>query len=277
VSGDPSDVSVLTGIRLVATDLDGTLLRTDGTISDRSVAALQAAVAAGIAVVFATGRPPRYMDHVRARTGIGGLMICGNGALVWDPEAGEPVVVRGFGDGVVAGVVDRIRAALPGVAFAVEQVRGLAREHGYEPRGGSPDIRRVVLSEVLHEPVLKLLVRGPDPDLERLRGVVAAAVGDEAEVTFSSTYAEPLLELSARGVDKGSALAAHAAALGLQASQVAAVGDMPNDVAMLRWAGTGVAVAGAHPDALAAADRLTAGNNDDGVARLVEEIIAAQR
>lgn len=266
----------LARIRLVATDLDGTLLRTDGTISDRSVTALRAAVAAGLTVVFATGRPPRYLDHVLERTGIDGRVICGNGALVWDPAAGVPVLVRGFADGVVADVVERIRAALPGVVFAVEQVRGLSHEHGYPLRVASPAIHRVVLADVLHEPVLKLLVRGPDDDLDRLRTVVAGVVDGEAEVTFSSTYAEPLLELSACGVDKGSALAAHADTLGLVAAQVAAVGDMPNDVAMLRWAGTGVAVAGAHADAVAAADRRTAGNDDDGVARFVEEILAAQ-
>lgn len=268
------DAAPLAGIRLVATDLDGTLLRTDGTVSDRSVAALQAAVTAGITVVFATGRPPRYLDHVLERTGVAARVICGNGALVWDPTTAEPVLVRGFADGVVADVVARIRAVLPGVAFAVEQVRGLSHEHAYTPAVSTPGTRRVVLEDVLDEPVLKLLVRGPDDDLDRLRSLVSAAVDGEAEVTFSSTYRLPLLELSARGVDKGSALAAYADTLGLVPAQVAAVGDMPNDVAMLRWAGTGVAVAGAHPDAVAAADRRTAGNDDDGVARFVEEILA---
>lgn len=267
----------LAGIRIVASDLDGTLLRTDGTISDRTVQALRDAVAAGIDVTFVTGRPYRYLGYVLERTAISGPVICGNGALVWDPGRAEPVLVRGFAPGEVRSVVQRIRDALPGVAFAVEQVRGLSHEHHYEPRLAAPGTRRVVLEDALGEPVLKLLVRGPDDDLDRLRTTVTAAVHGRAEVTYSSTYDEPLLELSAPGVDKGSALAAHAGALGVPAAQVLAVGDMPNDVSMLRWAGIGVAVAGAHRDALAAADRTTAGNDEDGVAQLVEEVLAAQR
>ena len=128
---------------------------------------------------------------------------------------------------------------------------------------------------MLDTPVLKLLVRGPDADVAVLRSVVSRVVGDSAEVTWSSTYAEPLLELSAAGVHKGSALAALAGRLGIGAPDVVAFGDMPNDVAMLRWAGTGVAVANADPEVLAVADLVAATNDEDGVARTLTDLLDA--
>lgn len=261
-------------IRLVASDLDGTLLRSDGSVSDRTVDALQAVAAAGIDVVFATGRPWRYLSDVLDRTGVAGTVICGNGALVWDPERQEPVAVRGFDPAVLALALPRIRRALPGALFAAEQVEGLVHEEGFNPRVVVGGTREVVLDDVLHDPVLKLLVRVPvGESMDVLRARVDEAVDGAAEVTFSSTYSEALLELSAAGVDKGTALAHHAAALDLVADQVIAFGDMPNDIPMLRWAGTGVAVAGAHPDVVLAANRRTAGNDADGVAVVLEELI----
>lgn len=130
-----------------------------------------------------------------------------------------------------------------------------------------------VLDADVHGPVLKLLVRAGSGDLDTLRVAVRDAVAGEAEVTFSSTYAEPLLELSAARVTKATTLATYASSLGIGADQVLAFGDMPNDVAMLDWAGVGVAVAGGHADALAAADLVTAGNDDDGVAGILEDLV----
>lgn len=261
-------------IRLVASDLDGTLLRSDGSVSDRTVAALHAVAAAGMDVVFATGRPWRYLADVVDRTGVAGTVICGNGALVWDPQRRQPLEVRGFEPAVLAAVLPRIRRALPGALFAAEQVEGLAHEEGFNPRIVVQGTRLVVLDEVLDQPVLKLLVRIPiGESIDALRATVHEAVDGAAEVTFSSTYSEALLELSAAGVDKGTALAHHAGALGLLADEVIAFGDMPNDIPMLRWAGTGVAVAGAHPDVVAASNRQTTGNDSDGVAVVLEDLL----
>jgi Cof subfamily protein (haloacid dehalogenase superfamily) len=277
VTAATSARSDLGRIGLVATDLDGTLLRSDGSVSDRTVAALHAVADAGVAVVFVTGRPWRYLGDVLERTGVGGRVICGNGALVWDSERAEPVLVRGFDPEVLRAVLSRIRTALPNALFAAEQVQGMAHEVGFNPRITAGHTRLVVLDDVIGEPVLKLLVRvSLGADLDDLRSRVDTAVAGDAEVTFSSTYSEALLELSAAGVDKGTALARHAGGLGIDVGRVLAVGDMPNDIPMLRWAGVGVAVAGAHPDVVAAADRTTAGNDEDGVALLLEELLAAR-
>ena len=99
-------------IRLVATDLDGTLVRSDGTISDRTVAAVQAAERAGLAVVFVTGRPPRWMTEVARRTGHTGIAICANGALVYDLHTGRVVEEHTMSVAVAQDLVRRLQTAL---------------------------------------------------------------------------------------------------------------------------------------------------------------------
>lgn len=123
--------------------------------------------------------------------------------------------------------------------------------------------------------MVKLLVRGPaGTDVTELREVVAAVAAGRLEVTWSVPGDVPLVEVSAGGVDKGSALARLAGDLGVDAADAVAFGDMPNDVAMLCWAGTGVAMGNAHPDLVAVADFATASNDDDGVALVLEDLFA---
>ena len=155
-------------VRLIATDLDGTIVRSDGEISERTVRTLQAAEAAGLLVVFVTGRPPRWMKPVSDATGHTGLAICANGAVVYDLHTEQ--VVEEF-------------------PMDAEVARKLAAEHG------------------------------------------------------------------------------------ITADQVVAFGDMPNDVPMLRWAGHAVAVGNAHPEVMAVVDEVTATNDEDGVALVVERLL----
>jgi hypothetical protein len=133
------------------------------------------------------------------------------------------------------------------------------------PRLGSAD-------EIVDRPAVKLLVkdRAAHPD-----SFVAAAidiVGERATITHSSSYG--LLEISAPGVTKATGLAELARRAGVEAHEVVAVGDMPNDVAMLDWAGRSYAVANAHPSVVAAADETIASNDDDAVARLIESLLS---
>lgn len=120
----PSDVRQP---RLVAVDLDGTLLRTDGTVSDRTVSALRQAEASGATVVLVTGRPPRFVAPLAGRIGGHETVICANGGLVWDLAAGRPVAVNAIGAPLARAVADSVRRRVPGVVFAVEQVRGISR------------------------------------------------------------------------------------------------------------------------------------------------------
>ncbi|MFF2435000.1 Cof-type HAD-IIB family hydrolase [Streptomyces sp. NPDC058107] len=269
--------------RLIATDLDGTLLRDDKTVSDRTIAALAAAEEAGIEVFFVTGRPARWMDVVSAHVHGHGLAICANGAAVADLHAGGKLVeVRPLERDIALDVVHTLRVAAPGTSFAVELTTGIHYEPSYPPFHFDPGATVALAEKLLHEevlgtgaPVLKLLAHhaelAPDAFLE----VARTAAGDRASFTRSSPTA--LLEVSGPGVSKASTLALCCAERGISPAEVVAFGDMPNDVEMLSWAGTSYAMGNAHPAALAAASGRTVTNNEDGVAVVIERLVAERR
>lgn len=138
--------------RLIATDLDGTLLRDDKSVSPRTVAALAAAEEAGIEVFFVTGRPARWMDVVSDHVHGHGLAICANGAAVVDLHAGrEFVQVRALPRVAALAVVDALRAAAPGTSFAVELTTGINYEPAYPPFFKDPGARVATAEKLLHE------------------------------------------------------------------------------------------------------------------------------
>ena len=262
------------GIRLVASDLDGTLLRPDETVSERTRRAVAAARDAGITVVLVSGRPPRSIGPLAERVGVGGIAICANGAVVWDLDAGTMLDHTPLAADLAARLVHALRQAIPGALFAVELERGFGREAGWSD-GRLPAPAGAVEADALElitGPVTKLLVRHPAMDFAEVAERARRAVGEDAVVTWAGLR---LVEISAAGVTKAFALERLCRRLGVAPAEVVAVGDMPNDLAMLAWAGTGVAVANATREVLDAADEVTAANTDDGVALLLERILAA--
>lgn len=273
--------------RLVATDLDGTLLGRDGTLSERSRRCLAEVGRCGVRLVLATGRPPRWMAAVVEATGHRGAAICANGAQLVDLATGAVLESCVLHPRLALWVARALRAVEPAASVAVEYADGgFGHEPGYRPRWPSPDAAVGAVEVLLAAgPVVKLLVRHEALDSEALHARAMAATA-QLPVTFTysggttsggTTFGGGLLEVGAAGVTKGAALARFAAALGIPASAVLAFGDMPNDVEMLRWAGHGVAVAGAHPLALAAADEVTAAADEDGVAVVLERVLAGCR
>ncbi|MGA5560062.1 Cof-type HAD-IIB family hydrolase [Streptomyces platensis] len=285
--------------RLIATDLDGTLLHDDKTVSDRTIAALAAAERAGLEVFFVTGRPARWMgvvsDHVHGH----GLAICANGAAVVDLHRGGRIVeVSPLERAAARQVVDALRSAAPGTSFAVERTGGIHYEPQYPPLLLDPAAVVAPAEKLLaddfvpplgpedaepdgpdggagpafpDQPVIKLLAHHPELDPDAFLALAHTAAGDLATFTRSSPTA--LLEISGPGVSKAGTLARCCAERGIAPEEVVAFGDMPNDIAMLSWAGTSYAMANAHPDVLAATTRRTASNNDDGVAAVIERIL----
>jgi Cof subfamily protein (haloacid dehalogenase superfamily) len=256
-------------VRVVASDLDGTLVRSDGTISERTRRALRCAEAAGALVIFVTGRPPRWMKPIVEATGASGLAICGNGAVVYDLGSGRIVREHALQSESAARLVTALREALPGVQFAVESGLRFGHEPAYQPGWPTPDHRVAEVEELIAESVSKLLVKHPDRPPEEIHEQVVAIAGDQAVVTYSGNV---LLEISGAGVSKASTLAALCVEQGHDPAEVLAFGDMPNDIPMLEWAGHGVAVGNAHEQVLAIADEVTASNDEDGVARVLESI-----
>jgi len=258
--------------RVVATDLDGTVYRSDGTMSVRTRRALARVEKAGAVVVFVTGRPPRWLSAVAEETGHRGLAIAANGAYVVDLHTGRIAEEHLLEVAAARELVTRLRAAIPGLRFAVERGSGFGHEPGYRPRWPVPE--DTVVAEVealLAEPVAKLLARHDALSADELLSRARAAGGGElATMTHSSR--DGLLEVAAAGVSKASALARLVAARGFGPADVVAFGDMPNDLPMLAWAGTAYAVANAHPEVLAAVTRHAGGNDDDGVAEILEAL-----
>ncbi|HEY0904081.1 MAG TPA: HAD-IIB family hydrolase [Marmoricola sp.] len=259
-------------VRLVATDLDGTLVHSDGSVTARTRAALVAAEAAGIDVVFVTGRPLRWAEDVFEHVGGHGHAIISNGALVWDVGAAAVHRLRALEPATGTEVARRIRAAVPGSHFAVETLAGIALEPDFLERHAVPDgALRGPLDQLFTAPAVKLLVRHEALDPQEFWARAEAAVGDLAVVTWSSSTA--LLEISAAGVTKASTLALLCDERGIRAEEVLALGDMPNDLPMLTWAGTSYAMANAHPTVLAAADHVAPPNDEDGVAQVIEQLL----
>lgn len=272
--------------RLIATDLDGTLLRDDKSVSDRTVAALAAAERAGIEVFFVTGRPARWMDVVSAHVHGHGLAICGNGAAVVDLHDGSGghrfVKVRELRREGALDVVHLLRAAAPGTSFAVERTGGLHHEPTYPPLHLEPGESIAPAEKLLAEdsenatqPILKVLAFHPELTPDEFLLMARAAVRGQVEITRSSPSA--LLEISGPGVSKASTLELCCAERGITPAEVVAFGDMPNDIEMLTWAGTSYAMGNAHPDVLAAASGHTVANNEDGVAIVIEQILGEQQ
>ncbi|NAS22083.1 HAD hydrolase family protein [Herbidospora sp. NEAU-GS84] len=258
--------------RLVATDLDGTALRSDGTISARTAAAFAAVEDSGATLVFVTARPPRWMTTVSHVVNHRGLAICANGALLYDLHTESIADSHLMPSEVVAETVALLRAAVPSLTFSVEYEDGYAYETGF-PLGGW-DLRfgdgRPPVASVLGLPCAKLLAYHHTMDADDLYEQVVALVGGLVTPTHSSGRA--LIEMSALGVTKATALARFAERNGIAPGEAVAFGDMPNDLPMLGWAGTSVAVSNAHPDVLAAVDQVTAANDDDGVALVLERL-----
>ncbi len=262
---------------LVASDLDGTLLRSDGTVSERTRRALADIEEAGIEVVFVTARPPRWMDEVAHLVGVHGIALCGNGAFVYDVRSRRVLADHGIDDDLVTTLVTELRDRVPEVRFAAERRTGAYAEPGF-PEQPPPDARASEVAFGAIEdrdeiPIGKLLAIAPGLVPEQFLALVDSIVGERAHVAYSG--ARGLAEINALGVTKAAALAAWVDRLGATPSQVWAFGDMPNDLPMLRWAGRSIAVANAHPEVLAEVDQVCPANDADGVAQTLEALLAA--
>jgi len=268
---------------MVATDLDGTLLRGDGSVSARSRSALRAAVDAGLLVAFVTGRPPRWLDEILEATGHSGVAVSANGAVLYDLATEQIIASHPLSPDSLGTLTAELRTAFPEVQFAVEYGDSFAAEPGYvhdwainplADRRGRAHAPPVVadLASITSRPGVKLLAKDRGADADQFMASAGAMLAGRATVTHSSTFG--LLEIAAAGITKASGLAELAASHGISAHEVVAIGDMPNDVPMLEWAGASFAVANAHPAALAAADEVLASNDDDAVAILIETLLA---
>ncbi|MEV0719307.1 HAD family hydrolase [Asanoa sp. NPDC050611] len=261
---------------LIATDLDGTLLRADKTISARTAAALERAAAADLPVVLVTGRPIRWLRTVYQQLATPLPAVCANGAVVYDPLRDQVLRADPLAPEALTEIARRLAEEVPEAVLAVEVMDGRQMLHhiDYPIRWDSEHggVRSVeVVAELLREPAVKLLVRAGERDPDEFSALVGKTLAGVGEATHSSSTG--LVEVSASGVTKAAGLAWYCDRLGVPAAVVTAFGDMPNDVPMLAWAGRAVAVGNAHPAVKEIADEVVASNEDDGVAAYLETLL----
>ncbi|WP_144629830.1 MULTISPECIES: HAD family hydrolase [Arthrobacter] len=268
-------------MRLVASDVDGTIMGHDGVITTRTRNAFAAVREAGVQVVFVTGRPPRWLGPLAEQLGHDGPVICSNGAMIWDMAGGELLSADALTREDVLRIQGIIRELHPEAGFAAECVNGLQLEEDFRrAHAGSRPAEQLCapLEESLgvEDRVVKFLAVSPVLSAEEFHALVVEAVGPLAHVTHSDPRFS-LLEISAPGITKAHTLERYAASLGIDASEVVAFGDMPNDVQMLSWAGEGYAMTGGHPEALASTSFRAPSLADDGVAQVLESKLGGIR
>ncbi|MFE0354108.1 HAD family hydrolase [Streptomyces nigra] len=260
---------------LIATDLDGTLLRGDDTLSDRSLAALAQAVVAGAQHLVVTGRPAPRVRPLLDLLGSRGLAVCGQGAQLYDAGRNRLLWSITLERDLAETALGKIEAEVGQVYAAVDQdgVDGLTLiEPGYlMPHPTLPAVRVRHRDDLWCEPISKVLLRHPTLSDDELAATARAVVGSLATVTMSGPGT---VELQPCGITKATGLALAAEHLGLGPHETIAFGDMPNDIPMFDWAAHGVAMANAHPELKAVADEITLSNEDDGIAVVLERLFA---
>lgn len=267
-------VSVAFPYKLVATDLDGTLLRDDHTVSERTREALAAVTAAGAAHIIVTGRAVPWTRHILDDLGYDGLAVCGQGAQVY--HAGEHKLLTSLTlDRQLAGLaLSKIEAEVGPLALAASR-DGLEGEvlvgPGYQVQEGPlPALFVDDPAEMWAAPLNKVYIQHPALGDDALTKAARQAVGSLVDVVMAGPGVVEILPL---GLSKATGLSLAARRLGLKAADTLAFGDMPNDIPMFGWAQHGVAMANAHDDLKAVAHEITASNEHDGIAVVLEELL----
>ncbi|MEU9118709.1 HAD family hydrolase [Streptomyces sp. NPDC048506] len=259
--------------RLIATDLDGTLLRADESVSERTRQALAAATAAGAAHIVVTGRGVPWTRHILDALDYRGLAVCGQGGQVY--HAGEHRLLTSVTlDRQLAGLaLSKIEAEV-GPLFLAASRDGLDGEvlvgPGYRVQEGPlPNIMIDDPSHLWAAPLNKVYLQHPRLDDDALAAAARQVAGDLVGVTVAG---EGIVELLPLGLTKATGLSLAARRLGITAKETLAFGDMPNDIPMFAWAAHGVAMANAHDELKAVADEITASSEDDGIALVLERL-----
>ncbi|MCE7004875.1 Cof-type HAD-IIB family hydrolase [Kibdelosporangium philippinense] len=259
---------------LIASDVDGTLLDVTETITARTKDVLDRVVASGTPFLLVSGRPPRWIRPIAEMADVNGLSVCANGAVLYDIGKDTVVSAETLDPALSRNIADTVKELLPGSVVAVERHphNGIDETFVCEPDYASPwgDTKIPVrsLAEAVGQPAVKILIRHRNMTSDEMARTVVPVLRDHATITYSTN--QGLLEFSKKDVTKATGLAKAAEMFGIGRADIVAFGDMPNDIPMLEWAGHGVAMSNAHPDALAVADEVTAANSEDGVAQVLE-------
>ena len=263
-------------VRLVAIDLDGTLLNSEKQVTEASAAVLRAAwEERRVWIVLASARPPRSVLPFYEVLDLQAPMINYNGALVFDPHQKRALLHRPIPLETAWEIVELAREMYPRVLVSAEHL-----DHWYTDRvdpaytvesalTSEPDVVSPIRQWLKRE-VTKLLLLGDPEPLEGIRQEVLRRLPYQVSVVSTEGHVLQIMHATA---SKSQALRTVAAELGVDRTQVVAIGDNSNDVGMLQWAGIGVAMENASPRALAVADVVTDHHDADGAANAIRRIL----
>ncbi|AXE39826.1 HAD-IIB family hydrolase [Acidipropionibacterium virtanenii] len=263
---------------LIATDLDGTLVRHDNTISPRARAAIAAAEEAGVPVVPVTGRQFGGLSDILGA--FSRYALVNNGSMGVDlADGARTMFCETTPAATVAAFVDAVRGYSPNASFASvrEEGRVFAYTDGYleltrpdELIKDPADYRRVEVAEIGAHDCMKLMVRSAELPLEEFVARTLALTVPGAHTSWSGF---PMVEMCAEGLTKATGLGRLTGLLGMTSADVVALGDGGNDVEMLSWAGRSFAMADGQQVAKDAATDIAPSAAEDGFARVVESLL----
>lgn len=261
-------------IEAVVTDLDGTVVRSDFSISAATLEALDLVRASGIAFVIATARTPQGLEHFQALAQRTTMSVCCSGAIGWSSQE----KARTWMDEMAATEIRRVVEIAMGAGAGVASYDGdLWRMTGEyyrlsptQPHGPT----RIVIeaAELAATPCCTMAVRHRDGDLARIAALVASGADSAA---LSHVGRSTVLDVTAEGVDKGTGTRRALAALGIAPASAISFGDMPNDLAMFRMTGRSYSVGSADAAVMNAATEVLPSVEDDGFAHKIADLAAA--
>ncbi|WP_080794327.1 Cof-type HAD-IIB family hydrolase [Corynebacterium pacaense] len=267
--------------RLVASDVDGTLINSSERVPRRLREVIARLDAHGVAMALATGRPARWIFTVLDQLSVRPVCVCANGAVLYDSASDRIIAAHTLSAADMGWIVGAAREAMAphgGISVAVERAGASAYDRIDELFLVTPEYVHAwdtaehgVVEEagVLAQPATKLLLRSDVLESKQMFDIIRPVIPENmAHVTFSMSGG--LLEVAAPGVTKALGVSLLAEMHGVAQTDVICFGDMPNDIEMLQWAGRGVAMGNARPEVKGVADFVTASNNDAGVADVLE-------
>ncbi|BBC34624.1 putative hydrolase [Streptomyces graminofaciens] len=259
--------------KLIATDLDGTLLRSDESVSQRTREALAAATAAGAAHLVVTGRAVPWTRHILDDLGYQGLAVCGQGAQLYDAGENRLLTSVTLDRQLAAVALAKIEAEV-GPLFLAASRAGLEGEilvgPGYALHGSLPTTPLTDVSDLWAAPLNKIYIQHPTLTTDELAEASRRAAGGFVTVAMAG---EGIVELLPLGLTKATGLRLAARRLGAKRADTIAFGDMPNDIPMFTWSAHGVAMSNAHKDLKSVADEITSSNEEDGIAAILERLL----
>jgi Cof subfamily protein (haloacid dehalogenase superfamily) len=261
-------------IRLLALDLDGTLVADLHTIPARTRAAIQAATGQGVQVVIATGREYGITKKFVNTLGLTTPIICYQGAWIYDPQTGQSIGNEGLPVAMAHELIELARARRLMLNLYVDHKAYVEylTDTGRVLFGslGTPLLQVKDLKEAITTPPIKGLICHPASSAGLVAAELKAALNGRLSV-FRSL--DTLIEVTAPGVSKGRALAVLANHYNIAQDEVMAIGDHDNDIEMIAWAGLGIAMGNASAGARAAADYIAPPLTEEGAAWAIEHFI----